>query len=87
MTQADLRKAMKYYLRVFRLGSGPITNDTVHKDVLSEDGYGRATPKNLYKGSVNFTLNTAGEDVPRWPAKWMELSVLDLSRNLLPGGE
>ncbi len=87
MTAADLRKAMKFYLRAFQIGSEPITDATVHKSVLTDDGYGSATPKRLYKGSVNFTIDTAGLEVPRWPANWMELTVRDLSEKLIPPAE
>ncbi len=84
MTRADLRRAMRFYLKAFQTGEGATTDATVHASVLTDEGYGSATPKRLYKGSVNFTIDSAGLAVPRWPAAWMEMTVRDLSEKLIP---
>ena len=85
MTRTQLVEVMKYQLEGFNSTGQAVTEDTVHSDVLSDEGPGTATPKRIYKAFVRATLVMNGEDDPAWPADWIDLTVGDLADRLLPG--
>jgi len=83
MTSEQLCEIMKYHLKNFSTTDAEITNDTIHKDILStDDGFGSANSKRIYKAFIRWTLLQAGEEDKTWPKNWMELSVVDLSKKL-----
>lgn len=83
MTRDQLIDVMIYQLEAFNTTAGAVTKDTVHADILSDDGPGNATPKRIYKSFIRatFALNQAGD--PAWPADWMTYTVEDLADELL----
>ncbi len=85
MTVAQLQSVMKYQLQNFNDEGVPITDDTIHNQVLSEDdGYDSANSKELYHGVIRWTLWQNDHADPAWPADWMKQSVQQLAPALLP---
>ncbi len=65
-------------------GFDPITKDTIHSQVLSDDdGFGRATSKNIYKALIRWILRRNGMQDKPWPADWYEISVIQLAQKLI----
>lgn len=84
MTVEQLKEVMKFHLSNFNDEGVPINDQTIHKDVLSEDdGFGAANSKQIYKAVIRWTLKKQGHEDKRWPNKWMDLSVEDLAPKLL----
>ncbi|MFT5499343.1 MAG: hypothetical protein ACI9TH_004758 [Kiritimatiellia bacterium] len=84
MTVSELKAIMRFQLKAFNRTGAPISNATIHKDILSDDdGSGSATSKRLYKGNIRWTLEVAGHQEKVWPPGWMDLSVDELAPKLL----
>lgn len=84
MNNAQLREVMKYHLKNFSINDVEITDETLHKDILSEeDGIGSANSKRIYRSFIRWTLLQAGEEDKPWPKKWIDLSVADFSTKLI----
>jgi hypothetical protein len=84
MTVDQLKSVMKFHLKNFSKKNVPISDDTVHNQVLSEnDGYGTANSKNIYKALIRHTLRQYQHEDKRWPDDWMDLTVGDLASRLL----
>jgi hypothetical protein len=84
MTNEQLRAVMRFHLDNFNDEGVDVTDDTLHKEVLSDsDGFGAANSKALYKGAIRWTLARADKRDPDWPREWMDLSVTQLSLVLL----
>jgi hypothetical protein len=84
MTLEQLKEVMKYHLGNFNDEGVAINDDTLHKQVLSdEDGFGAATSKRIYKAVVRWTLKKQCHEDKTWPSDWMELSVKELAPKLL----
>ena len=80
----QLKKIMKYHLENFNDEGVTINEDTIHKQVLSdEDGFGAATSKRIYKAAIRWTLRKQGHEDKAWPSNWMDLSVKALAPKLL----
>ena len=85
MNQKQLRHVMSYMLGSFNDEGVNILDDTIHETVLSDsDGFTTsATSKRIYKTLVRWTLSMNKHEDKPWPAKWMKLSISDLSEHLL----
>ena len=84
MTLEQMKEIMKYHLRNFNDEAIVINDDTIHKQVLSdEDGFGAATSKRIYKAAIRWTLRKQGHEDKAWPSNWMDLSVNELAPKLL----
>ncbi|MDX1701960.1 MAG: hypothetical protein R3250_15140 [Melioribacteraceae bacterium] len=84
MTIEQLIEVMKYHLKNFSTNDVEITNDTFHKDILSDsDGFGSANSKRIYKAFIRWTLLQAGLEDKTWPKNWIELSVTELAKKLI----
>jgi len=84
MTEADLRKVMKYHLRNFNDEGVEINDKTIHGDVLSDDdGFGQANSKAIYKAAIRWTFWKAQQKEPNWPDNWMRMTVTTLANRLL----
>lgn len=84
MTIGQLKSVMKFHLKNFNDEGVPINDETIHKDVLSEDdGFGTANSKNIYKALIRRTLKREGHKDKRWPDNWMDLSVGELAPRLI----
>lgn len=85
MTNAQLRQVMRYYLEHVNGTSRPVTDETVHRDLLSSgDGYGPASSARLYEGFVRYSLATVEHPVRDWPSRWLEMTVGELADVLVP---
>ena len=83
MTLEQLKEVMKYHLKNFNDENAEISDDTPHKDILSDDdGFGIATSKRLYKAVIRWTLSKQGHENRTWPSNWMELTVKELAHIL-----
>ncbi|MCA9736877.1 MAG: hypothetical protein R3E98_17435 [Gemmatimonadota bacterium] len=87
MDNAQLRAVMIYQLGAFSAPGVVVDDNTVHKDVLTDEGVGTATPKRIYKAFVRATFVMNGLEDPEWPADWMDLTVAELAAVLLPPGD
>lgn len=83
MTKAQLIDVMIFHLNNFSSGALDITGQTLHSEVLTDDGLGSATSKRIYKAIIRWTLLNAGVQDKTWPSKWIELSINQLSDRLL----
>ena len=85
MTNAQLRQVMRYYLEHVNGTSSPVTDATVHRDLLSRgDGYGPASSARLYEGFVRYSLATVENPVRDWPSRWLDMTVGELADVLVP---
>jgi hypothetical protein len=82
MDNEQLRKVMRYYLDHFNSSGRDITDRTKHQDILSSSG--SPNTKDLYEGSVRYSLKASGNDEPEWPDDWMALTVAELANELVP---
>ncbi len=65
-------------------GFQPIDLNTVHSQVLSSnDGFGLASSKNIYRALVRWILRRNGHQDKPWPSNWMSLSVTELANKLI----
>lgn len=84
MTIEQLREVMKFQLKNFNDENETINNDTIHKNVLSEDdGFSHVNSVQLYKDVIRFTLKKQGHTLKTWPSHWLNLSVSDLSNQII----
>ena len=85
ITEDQLKKVMIKHLKNFN--SDPnvtVDQNTVHNTILrSDDGYGTANSKQIYKGLVRWTLNVTNSPLKDWPQNWIDMSVKDLAKKLM----
>lgn len=81
ITKAQLIAVMIFQLSNFNRTGSVVDENTVHKDILSEDDgtTSSTSSKNLYKGLVRFTIVANGHEDKKWPNKWMDQTVKDLA--------
>lgn len=84
ISQDQLVEVMIFQLKNFSTDPDSVDENTIHKDVLTEEGFGTATPKRIYKAFIRFTLIHNGNGDPPWPQNWMDLSVRELAEKLIP---
>jgi hypothetical protein len=84
LSNTQLRQIMRYHLDHFNSTGDEVTDDTVHDDILSTEGFGTANPARLYQGFVRFSLKSAGNPLKKWPNDWLKMSVADLADVLVP---
>ena len=75
---------MIYQLGAFNTSGSAIDENTVHGDVLTDEGPGNDTPKRIYKAFIRATFVMNGLPDPTWPEAWMDLTVAELADELLP---
>ncbi len=84
MTIEQLRAVMKFQLDNFNDEGVSISDETIHKDVLSEDdGFAHVNSVQIYKDVIRFTLMKQGHKLKSWPNNWLSLSVSDLSNQII----
>lgn len=85
ISKVQIMKVMSYHLSSFNDEQETITNDTVHKKILSDsDGLNSATSsKNIYKGIIRWTMSANGHLDNTWPNNWMDLSIAELAEKIL----
>ena len=84
LTVEQLKEVMKFQLRnLSDANPDDITDDTIHGDVLSGEGFGTANPQRIYKAFIRYTLIKNGEEDKKWPSNWPQLSVAELADKLL----
>lgn len=84
MTQAELRENMKFMLRKMNTTGQPITNATVHQDILPETNMGPASPRRVYKAFIRYSIVTGGGQDKPWPSDWVTKSVEVLAAGMIP---
>jgi hypothetical protein len=84
MTRDQLIAVMIYQLNAFNRSGAVVTEDTVHADILSDQGVGTATPQRIYKSFIRatFVMNGLEDPAPRWPSEWTPLTVAELADQL-----
>jgi hypothetical protein len=84
MTIEQLKNVMKFQLDNFNDEGVSIGDDTIHKDVLSEDdGFAHVNSVLIYRDVIRFTLMKQGHKLKKWPGNWLNLSVSDLSELII----
>ncbi|MEM8497928.1 MAG: hypothetical protein AAF542_07885 [Pseudomonadota bacterium] len=84
MNTQQLKSVMRFHLDNFSDSEDPVTNDTVHSAILSDDdGFGAANSKRIYKAVIRWTLIREGHEDKAWPLDWIDLTVNELSEQLL----
>lgn len=85
ISKGQLMAVMSYHLSSFNDEQETITNDTVHKRILSDtDGVTSSTcSKNIYKGIIRWTMSANGHSDKAWPNNWMDLSIDQLATKIL----
>lgn len=84
MEQSQLQDVMKFHLRNLTKAKTEITEDTVINTVLSaNDGFGASNSKNIFRGSIRWTIANAKLKDKPWPTGWFVMSVKDLAGKLL----
>jgi hypothetical protein len=81
----NLTQNMRVKLDAFNNEGVAVSNETIHSEVLSEtDGFkGVGSSAPLYKGSIMWTVWANGGKKVTWPAKWLDMSVLELAEHIL----
>ena len=75
---------MKFQLKNFNDEGVEISDDTIHKTVLSEDdGFAHVNSVNIYKDVIRFVLLKKGHTLKEWPEKWLDMSVAELSVKII----
>jgi len=86
-TPEQLKKLMLIHLKNFGVYSSPPTRQTVFETVLpNDDGYGTATSRRLFKGTVIRDLINNGHDSghsAKWPRDWVGKNIDTLAPKLL----
>lgn len=84
MTIEQLKNVMKFQLDNFNDEGVTVNDDTLHKEVLNEeDGFGHVNSVQIYKDVIRFTLMKQGHKLKKWPEQWLEMSVADLSDQII----
>ena len=85
ITPEALIENMKVKLQAFNNEKIEITEETIHKAVLSEsDGFTSSqSSSKLYKGAIMWTVWANGGKKSRWPADWMDQSVAQLAEFIM----
>jgi hypothetical protein len=84
MTLDQLKEVMKFQLKAFNQNGVGIIDETIHKDILSEDdGFATANSKEIYRSFVRYTLVKNGHLDRPWPDAWMNLSVNILASKII----
>jgi len=85
ITVDELINAMRKLLTNFNDEGVTISEDTVHNEVLSsEDGFGQASSKVIYKSSVDWIIwRNGGKKRKKWQSNWMEKTVREVAEKLL----
>lgn len=84
MNKQQLVDVMKFHLDNFSDSDDPVTNNTKHSEVLSDDdGIGTANSKRIYRSVIRWTLIRGGHEDKAWPSNWIDLTVDELSEKLL----
>jgi hypothetical protein len=84
ITMHQLKQVMIFQLTNFNDEGVSITEETIHKDVLSDDdGLGHINSRQLYYDVIRFTLKRKGHELKEWPGFWIELTVADLAVRIL----
>jgi hypothetical protein len=84
MTMEQLKDIMKFQLNNFNDEGVEINDKTLHRDVLNEDdGFGHVNSVQLYKDVIRFTLSKQNNKIRKWPEKWLDMNVEDLSKEIL----
>ncbi len=84
ISKDDLMNVMLYELAAFNDEGVDLDTQTLHDDVLDDnDGFGAASSKSLYKGSIDWVLWNADYPHRNWPSNWMDMTVDELSDMLL----
>ena len=83
MDRDELVAVMLYQIGAFNRTGATVNEQTIHRDVLPDEGPGNATPRRIYKAFVRSTFSLNGVESPSWPPNWPELSVSALADRLL----
>ena len=84
MTINQLKSVMKFQLKNFNDENVEVNNQTIHNQILeSDDGYGNANSKSIYKLAIRWTLRNNGHEDVAWPRNWIDLSVNELAPKLI----
>lgn len=76
---------MRFQMQNLSTTGNEITDESIHGDELSEEGFGTATPRRIYKSFIRFTFVRNGLPDPtnKWPSNWLRSSVQALAEILL----
>lgn len=80
----QLQDIMKFQLSNFNDENEIISNETVHKKILSEDdGFSHVNSISIYKDVIKFVLLKKGHIYKKWPNYWLDLTVEELSNKII----
>jgi hypothetical protein len=85
MTVDQLKEVMKFHLTNLSATGVPINDETIHREALTEDGFGTANPRRIYKSLIRWTFHANNVPYKPWPDNWLDYSVADLAAKLLAG--
>lgn len=83
MTVDQLKEVMKFHLRNLSTTGVPINDETIHREALTEDGFGTANPRRIYKSLIRWTFHANNVPDKPWPPNWLDYSVANLATGLL----
>jgi len=84
MTHKQLQSVMKFQLKYFNNSETKITDETVHRQILSrQDGFGYANSKYIYRAVIRWTIIQNKHKDKNWPKHWIDLSVKELALKIL----
>ena len=84
ITIEQLREVMKFQLTNFNDENETISDQTMHKKVLSEDdGFSHVNSVSIYKDVIRFVLLKQGHTYKKWPSHWLDLTVEELSDKII----
>ncbi len=86
LTLTELQSRMREHATRLSHTTEPITNETVHKEVLSGEGPPGSAPRDVYRHMIKLELwMNGGPNLP-WPSKWADQTIGSLAERLLAEG-
>jgi hypothetical protein len=83
MTQKQLLDVMITQLTNFTNMEVPVTENTLHYEVLVDIGTGVAQSRNVYQAHIKYCFKRDQHPEKPWPAHWLQLSVRALAEQII----
>lgn len=84
ITIEQLKEVMRFQLSNFNDENEEISDDTIHKNILSEDdGFSHVNSVSIYKDVIKFVLLKQGHVLKKWPEHWLNLTVDELAQKII----
>jgi hypothetical protein len=84
ITKEALEENMRVKLQAFNNEKVEITNDTIHRDLLSGGGAKKeASDRMLYRGAILWTVFENGGGKIKLPGNWLDHTVSELADSII----